>query len=282
MAIGSLRTAARRAPASTLWGWGFAAVALACLALFAVNVALFDVHPGSVLGMSYGIAAALFMVGAALYGVRRRTVRFASRRGLGSARGWLYFHLYGGGLFVLLVLMHSGFRLPVGALNWGLWLLALWTAASGLVGLALQKWIPKVLASGLSVEVSYDRIDELTDEIRVRAEKLAATCDDSIRALYRKKMAPALEAPRRRLIYFLEPTGGIQARLAPFRYLESRLPPGEREKLGELERLYRAKLEIDAHYTLQQALRVWLVFHVPLSLLLLALVALHVFTVLYY
>ena len=43
-----------------------------------------------------------------------------------------------------------------------------------------------------------------------------------------------------------------------------------------------AKLEIDAHYTLQRALRGWLYFHAPPSLLLLALVAVHVATVLYY
>ena len=265
-----------------LWGWGFLAVAVACLALFAVNLAFFDVHPGTPLGMSYGIAAAALLVGAALYGARRRSMRLASRRGLGRSRGWLFFHLYGGAVFLLLVLMHSGFRLPVGALNWAVWILAVWTAASGAAGLAFQRWIPRVLASGLSVEVNYDRIDELTGEIRRRAETLAAACDDSVRALYRKTVAPALRAPERRLIFFLDPTGGIASRLKPFRYLEGRLPGTEREKLEELERLYRAKLEIDAHYTLQQALRGWLFFHAPTSLLLLALVAVHVFTVLYY
>ena len=258
------------------------ATVAACVALFALDLAFFDVHPASLLGLSYGIAATVFMVGAALYGIRRRTMRFASRRGLGRSRAWLAFHLYGGGLFLLLVLMHSGFRLPVGALNWGLWILSLWTVASGLGGLALQRWIPRVLASGLSIEVNYDRIGELTDEIRQRAQKLAESCDDSIRSLFKKKVSPALAAPERNLIFFLDPTGGIQARLKPFRYLEGRLPASEKEKLAELERLYRAKLEIDAHYTLQRALRGWLYAHAPISLLLLALVALHIFTVLYY
>ena len=267
---------------ATFWQWGFAALVTLCLILFAVNLALWEVRPGSWIGMSYGIAATIFMFGAALFGARRRTMRFASRHGLGKSRSWLYFHLYGGSLFLLLVLMHSGFRLPVGALNWWIWILSLWTALSGLGGLTLQKWIPKVLASGLSVEVNYDRIPELTSEIRQRAEDLAATCDDSVRALFNKKVAPALAAPKRSLIFFLDPTGGIQARLKPFRYLEGRLPTEEREKLVELERLYRAKLEFDAHYTLQRALRGWLYFHAPLSLVLVALVALHIFTVLYY
>ncbi len=269
-------------PEATVWWWGFVGVAAVCAVLFGVNLALWDVHPGSLLGMSYGIAAAVLLLGAAIYGARRRGMRSATRLGLGRSRAWLYFHLHGGGLFLLLVLMHSGFALPVGTLNWGLWLLSLWTAASGLGGLMLQRWIPRVLASGLSAEVNYDRIDELTNDIRQRAEKLAEGCDDSVRALYKKTVAPALAAPERGLIFFLDPTGGIQARLAPFRYLEERLPAGEKDKLAELERLFRAKLEIDAHYTLQRALRGWLYFHAPPSLLLLALVIIHISTVLYY
>ncbi len=264
------------------WWWGFIALATLCVVAFGANVWLAEVHPGSIFGMGYGIGATLFMVGAALYGLRRRTLRFASRRGFGRSRAWLYFHIYGGALFMLLVLMHSGFKLPVGALNWWLWGLSLWIFVSGLIGLALQTWIPRVLASGLAMEVNYDRIPELTAEIRQRAETLVANCDDSIRALFKKRVAPALAAPRRRLIFFLDPTGGIQARLKPFHYLAGRLPPGEKEKLIELERLYRSKLEIDAHYTLQRALRGWIYLHAPLSVLFVALVALHIFTVLYY
>ena len=274
-------TRSQRSPAR-FWRWGFIALATVSIALYLLNLALWDVHPSSPLGLSYGIAATVMMVGAALFGVRRRSMRLASRHRLGGSRAWLDFHLYGGAFFLLLMLMHSAFRLPVGALNVWLWVLGIWTAASGLVGLALQKWIPRVLASSLSLEVNYDRIPELCEEIRDRAAALAETCDDSVRALYRKKLLPALAAPRRSILYFLDPTGGIQARLAPFRYLEDRLPSDERAKLEQLERLFRAKLEIDAHYTLQRALRGWLLLHAPLSLLLIALVALHIFTVLYY
>ena len=39
---------------------------------------------------------------------------------------------------------------------------------------------------------------------------------------------------------------------------------------------------IDAHYTLQQALRLWLWLHLPPAMLLVALVVVHVFTVTYY
>ena len=56
----------------------------------------------------------------------------------------------------------------------------------------------------------------------------------------------------------------------------------EREKLLQLQSLFETKLEMDAHFTLQWTLRAWLYLHVPTSLLLLALVVVHVGTVLYY
>lgn len=263
------------------WRW-VASIAAACLALYLYGYFWWEVRPGTVLGMSFGIAAAVLLLGTALYGVRRRMMRVVSHWRLGSAAGWLRFHLYGGGFFLLLVLMHTGFRLPTGTWMWWLWLLSLWTALSGLAGRALQQWIPRVLASGLAVEVNYDRIPELVDEIRGRAERLAAGCDPSVRRLYARKIAPILAAPENRPAFFFDITGGARSRLKDLDYLAGLLPAAEREKLREIERLYRTKLEIDAHYTLQLLLRGWLWIHVPPSLALLALVAVHVFTVSYY
>ena len=81
---------------------------------------------------------------------------------------------------------------------------------------------------------------------------------------------------------FRDVTGGVQARAKQFRHLRGFLRPEEDEKLDELERLYRAKLELDCHYTLQSALRSWLYAHVPTSILLLAFLALHLFSVFWY
>ena len=53
-------------------------------------------------------------------------------------------------------------------------------------------------------------------------------------------------------------------------------------KLDDLQAMYKTKLEIDAHYTLQKALRWWLYLHVPVSIVLIVLLALHIFAVVYY
>lgn len=277
-----VRSRRRSGVVDARWRLAFAVIVAGCLVLYLVGVTLWETRPGTLLGMSYGIAAAALLLGTALYGFRRRVMKFAARLRFGSAAGWLRFHLYGGGLFLVLVLMHTGFRLPTGTLMWWLWVLSLWTALSGLAGRALQLWIPRVLTSGLTIEVNYGRIPELVAEIRGRAERLAADCDRSVQRLYARKIAPALAAPEHSSIFFFDVTGGARSRLKDLDYLAGLLSPVEQGKLREIERLYRTKLQVDAHYTLQKLLRGWLWAHVPPSLVLLALVVVHVFTVLYY
>jgi hypothetical protein len=195
---------------------------------------------------------------------------------------WVQFHVYGGTLFLLLVLMHTGFRLPSGALAWCLFLTTVWVAVSGLVGVGLQKTIPRLLTSGLSIEVHLDRIPELIQDIRQKSEELVQGLPNAVQEFYRKELAPALAGPRPRPIYYLDITGGIQSRLKQFEYLRQFLTPDEKEKLNHLQSMYRGKLEMDAHYTLQKTLRTWLYLHVPVSIVLLFLVGIHVYAVLYY
>jgi len=275
-------TRAERRHVERLWLRAFVVALSVCALMFLLNVLLGKVRSANAWGLSYGVAAALLMLGAALLGVRRRTMRFSSRLGLLSSRTWLLSHVYGGALFLVLVLMHSGFDLPKGTLTWCLWVLSIWTVLSGLFGLLLQKWIPRVLSSGLSVEVLYDRIPELVDNLRERAEKLVATCGEPIQALYSRSVAPVLAGPNRRTIYYVDITGGYRLPKSEFQFLRNLLGEDERLKLGELQTLLETKLEIDAHYTLQSALRWWLRLHLPPSFLLVALLVVHVWTVIYY
>ena len=275
------RAALRRAD-DRVWRLGFVAAAAVCALALAANVWLAELAPSSAWGTAYGIAAAVLALAAAVYGVRRRAARAASRWGAGKARAWLDFHIWGGLLFALLVLMHSAFRLPSGWVTWWLWLLSLWTVASGVVGRLLQRWIPRVLASGLSTEVLYERIPALVEDLRQRAEKVAGESDEAVRSLYFRGLAADLAAPRRRWIYFFDITGGVSRRLAEFTHLRPLLATEEAARLETLESLYRTKLEIDAHYTLQRALRWWLYAHLPASFLLLVFLLLHLYTVLFY
>lgn len=271
----------RRAPVSP-WAWRSGVLALVAVVVWAVAVfTRGGLRPGDPVGMAFGIAATVLMVVAALYAWRRRAMSLASRLRLGGARGWLQLHIYGGALFLLLVLLHSGLRWPSGLMSWSLWLLSVWTVITGSLGLLLQRTIPRVLASRPGLEVNYDRIPELVDELRQRAEALVAEQDAALRGFYSSRLAPVLAGPRRDPLAFFG-SGEDRRRLEPLAHLRTLMSAEQQSQIQTLEDLYTAKLDLDTHYTLQQALRGWLWIHVPPSILLLAVVLAHILSVVYY
>jgi hypothetical protein len=263
---------------SVVWWRVFLAGAALCLAAVVVELALGA--PGGVYAwtVGYGVAATIMLVGALAYAGRRR----APRRGPGASYHWVQFHVYGGTLFLVLVLLHTGFRWPNGAIGWGLWVTAVWVTATGLAGVLIQKWVPTALSSGLTTEVHYDRIPELVAHVRGRIEDLVAIADESVRSFYQTNLAAVLAGPETRLIYFVDITGGIQTRLRHLDHLAQFLGDADRRTIAELRTLIRTKLEMDAQYTLQRALRWWLYAHVPIAVALPVLVGFHVFAVWYY
>lgn len=263
---------------SRLWMLAFIGCTIACVVIYVVNALFAQIHPGNWWGLGYGIAAAVLLLGAAVYGLRRRTMR------LRPGRTWYYlqFHVYGGTLFLLLVFMHIGFKVPQGILTWWLWFLSIWIVVSGLLGVVIQKWIPTLLNSGLTLEVHYDRIPELIETLKEKAEAIVEASDYQVRDFYRQNLQPAFSGPKPRLMYFVDITGGIRGMTDQFDYLARFLAQDEKFKLGELQKIYKSKLEMDAHYTLQRALRWWLYLHLPVSLVLILLLGYHIFAVVYY
>lgn len=268
----------RRAVQRPEWLAGFAAAGGLCLLSFAIAAAVSGVRAGNAWGAFYGSLATLLFVALMLLGARRRSMRL----GWGRAQDWVQLHVYGGVLFLLLVLLHTGFSLPRSRLTAWLLALSLWVVGSGLTGVVLRKWIPRVLTSGLADEVLYERIPELVAEVRRRAEQLVAGCSPPLQDLYRRRLAAELAAPRVRWRFLIDITGGIHRRTRELAFLKPLLPAQESSAGEELEALVRSKLELDAHYTLQRLLRGWPLLHVPVSIVLALLVAVHLWTVFYY
>lgn len=262
--------------------WVSIGLSVLLVATYAVGRLIWDVSSGSDLSLAFGWVAAALLLAVSALGVRKRSMSLASRFRAGRSRIWLSLHLYGGSVFLLLVLLHSEFGLPHGWVARWLWGLSLWTVIGGLLGRGLQRWIPRLLTSGLSNEVLYERIPDLVEDLGKRAAEVSESSGSEIRDLYDRAIAAELAAPTRHWRYFFDITGGIRERLRPVRYLRDKLSDDEAGRLDELEGLYRAKLELDAHYTLQQALRTWLWIHLPTSLLLWVFLALHLWGVLRY
>ncbi|MCH7690601.1 MAG: hypothetical protein IIA17_06100 [candidate division Zixibacteria bacterium] len=267
---------------SPMWMKAFIYIFIISVIVFTANHFIDEVRPGNFWGLTYGTIAAVLFFAVAAYGFRRRTMKTSSKMKLGRSYIWLQFHLYGGALSLLFMFMHINFQFPQGAFNWWLWGLTVWVVLSGIVGVVLQKWIPRLMSSALTLEVRYDRIPELVAELAEKARAEAAGASEPIQDFYNRTMAADMEKPLVRPSFFIDITGGVQARIRQMDYLKQFLSPEEEDKLEKLEMLFRTKLECDAHYTLQKPLRVWLVTHLPVSIVLLVLLLIHLFIVYYY
>ena len=263
---------------SPAWLKAFLAAAALCLAVGLIQLWTSEFRPGNNWGVAYGIAGAALLAAVSAYSIRRRS----AGRGPASARQWLQFHIYGGALFLLLILMHSAFRLPHGFLAWALWILSIWMVVSGILGTLIQRWIPRLLTSGLATEANYDRLPELAQSVRQEAETLVGAASQAVQRYFQENLSGEFSQLRTRPIFFVDITGGIQPQLRQSSHIRGFLEADEKKILDRLIELFRAKTELDAHHTLQKALRWWLYGHVPFALVLIFLVAVHVLTVLYY
>ena len=227
-----------------------------------------------------GILATVLLLVSAAYGVRRRMMRFFTRVGLGRARTWLRLHIACGLLFLVALGFHAGFDLPGGLLNRALWLLALWTVASGFLGLAVQRTVPRIL-SAIGVGGG-----QLRPHPRAGGRDPPAG-REPVGRVGRRRCATSTaqpgahaRAPQRNLSVLLDAGG---RRRTWIRWTAAvAAARDQRARLAQLEALVRTKLDLDIHYTLQQVLRGWLWLHVPTSALLAGARRVHVVAMLAY
>lgn len=203
-----------------------------------------------------------------------------------SASAWLQIHVYAGWLCVLVFALHTGARLPRGPLEFLLWLGFVMTAASGVFGLWLSRWLPPRLArSGESLV--YERIPQLRHRLEAEAMALvrqaeAETKSSTLADFYLRVLGP----------YFghqpalLAPLAGDDAaahrvgrELVSLRRFLNDREMAIADQLGEL---LEAKRNLDFQLGGQRLLKLWLFAHIPLTYGLLVLVAAHVWLVLHY
>jgi len=232
-------------------------------------------QPGGFWGLTYGTIAALLFLKDGLYPLRRRLLA----RPFGSAQNWLQLHIYGGSAAAILVVLHTGARWPGGSLGWWLLGLTVFAGLSGLVGVAVQKWVPALLSRQLRVEAQLQRIPELVARLIPEADELIKGASRSLIDFYQAKARPVLLAPLSWRTAFGGIAGGSSLLDNEFRSIELRLGTEEKQKLADLRSIVGEKLELDLQYSLQSLSRMWLWFHVPPCYVLLALVLWHIVTV---
>ena len=272
-----MSVAAVLAPKKPVWLRSSIVAAAASLVVYLALAWLQPWQPGRVWGLTFGTIAALLFLNAGLYPLRRRLLA----RPLGTVQRWLQLHVYGTTLAMLFVFIHMGFRWPGGAFGWWLFGFALWTTLTGILGVFLQKWVPLTIARNLKIEAIYERVPELVERLSGEAGKLMTGSGDTLNRVYEADVKPLLAAPAPRWSYLFDIRDSRVRLLEPLTRIETFVDEKDRERLRDLTAVVSEKLDLDVHFSLQRAMRLWLVTHIPAAMVLLGLLAVHIIAVVY-
>jgi hypothetical protein len=241
---------------------------------------------GTPLGLAFGIVGFAFMIFAGLLGARKKVPVWR----LGRAQTWMRGHLWLGLLSLPLILFHAGFHAGGPLTAALLWLLII-VVASGVFGAALQHFMPATMTRELPLETIYDEIEHVRTQLRseaaeqlVRAQTIAPPEDPDeegaaaatvapatpLVAFYEREIRPYLEhAPRRTTL-----SDRAQSERA-FSAARLLLPPVLHPAVDDLESICEEERQLARQARLHRWLHAWLLVHVPLSIALVLLGAVH-------
>jgi len=274
---------------------------IASLAILGVSLLLYAFYRvpaaagsmgGTTLGLAFGSAGFAFMIFAALLGARKRVPVYR----FGRAQTWMRGHLWLGLLSLPLILFHSGFRYGHGLTAWLMTLLIV-VVASGLFGAALQHYMPRVMTREVTMETIYEEIGHVRAQLLEEAEELIqqatggekkasaegsepdspgpaiAVSDETapLRNFYQQELKPFLEKPAARGSALGD---AAQARSA-FTQLRTLVPASLHTTIEDLEGICEEERQLTLQSHLHMWLHGWLLLHIPLSLALILLGAMH-------
>ncbi|HEX3600641.1 MAG TPA: hypothetical protein VHU84_10900 [Lacipirellulaceae bacterium] len=248
-------------------------------------------------GMLFGVAGTLMMIFAAALVLRKKTVRVR----LGSLSWWLKGHIWFGLLSVPMILFHAAFRLG-GWLEISLWALLVVVVISGVVGLAAQNVIPRMMKLQLPSEFIPDQFGEVCRRFVIAAdEKIMTLCTPKV---VESAVMCSAERPASIGTNPLDWLAGfhidtIRPFLGPGPCKDPSLANGERAQLvfervraslpencwatvDWLEKSCEERRQLAEQERLHRLLHGWLKVHVPCSVALAVFTVIHVITALYY
>jgi hypothetical protein len=249
---------------------------------------------GTAAGLAFGSAGFAFMIFAALLGARKRVPVYR----FGRAQTWMRGHLWLGLLSFPLILFHSGFRYGHGLTAWLMTLLIV-VVLSGLFGAALQHYMPRVMTREVTMETIYEEIghvraqlleeaEELMKQINGQNKKIATEGAEADSAVPTSAVAVVDEVAPLRNFYeqelkpFLEKPGARESALSDaaqshsaFAQLRTLVPAPLHLTIEDLEGICEEERQLTLQSQLHVWLHGWLLLHIPLSLALILLGAIH-------
>jgi hypothetical protein len=248
---------------------------------------------GTPLGLGFGIAGFAFMIFAALLGARKKVPVWR----LGRAQTWMRGHLWLGLLSLPLILFHAGFRSGGPLTTVLLWLLVI-VVASGIFGAALQHFMPATMTREVPLETIYEEINHVRAQLRAEAAEQIARAktiavpenpdEEGAAAKAAEPAAPLAAFYEREIRPYLEHAPGRSAladraqadrAFASVRHL---VPTELRNAVDDLENICEEDRQLTRQARLHRWLHAWLLVHVPLSIALILLGAVHAVVALRY
>jgi hypothetical protein len=243
----------------------------AALAIATITYALFAApslrgpRGGGAAVLAFGITGYALMIFTGLLGIRKK---FPVWR-IGRVQTWMRGHLWLGLLSFPLIVFHAGFGIG-GPLTTILMLLLVMVIVSGVIGAALQHYLPRVMTRQVPMETIYEEIPHVREQLLQEADQLveAATAGGTgrLREIYHVRVRPQLEQPS---VDIIQP-------------LRAELPETLHPVLDELEDICEEERQLNRQIRLYHWLHGWLLVHVPLSILLLVLGGVHAIAALLY
>jgi len=265
---------------------------------------------GSAIGLTFGIAGYAMMLFAGLLGARKKVPVWR----VGRTQTWMRGHLWLGLLSFPMILYHGGFAWK-GQLTAVLMILLFIVILSGIIGAAIQHYVPSQLTASVPLETIYEEIPHVRQQLRdeadqlvssicgpltgrdatppgeenepaSRSESLVATVLTEVepedrarfRTIYMNSIRPFLESPEKPDGDFATPTKST----AVFDSLRRMLPKPVHAVLEDLESICEEERQLSRQRKIYHLLHGWLLVHVPASIALLVLGGIHAIVALRY
>jgi hypothetical protein len=263
--------------------WFKLAFALSAVAGFAYGFHEPSTKPygGSPLGYTLGAVSALLVLWLLAFGVRKRMYRST----LGGVQGWLSAHVYLGTALLVVATLHTGFEL-----GWNVhglaYVLMVLVVVSGFYGVFVYLRVPTAMTANLGDETLESMLLRMADIDKDMREKALSLPDALFKVVDRSVAATRLGGNFFRIV-------SGRDRACPTAQAARELPELAKSLMGETANVNKEvyTLLLEKNELLRRARRamrhkalldLWLYVHVPLSIALVAALAVHVIAVFIY